>query len=340
MTEFITPKLAKETIRCSQEQRQCIEGWREQIVEILQGHDPRRLLIVGPCSIHHLDSAREYAARLKELSYQVEDVFLVCMRCYFEKPRTVSGWKGLLYDPFLDGSHNMQEGIIQARTFLQELTALGIPSATEFLEPLASGYISDFISWGSIGARTSQSPIHRQLAASLDMPVGFKNRTDGNCDIAIQAILAAKEAHHFLGIDDDGRVAQIAAAGNRLPHLVLRGGEGQPNYDSNSIQGAMQKLRRQGQSGGLIVDCSHDNAQKNHMQQTEIFSYLTRIVTEGNQACRGLMLESFLHAGSQGRYITKDLGASITDPCLDWQSTQETVLQGAEALRQKAPSCV
>ena len=297
------------------------------------------MLIVGPCSIHNQESTIEYARRLKALSDEVDDVFLIVMRTYFEKPRTSFGWKGLLYDPFIDGSDDMQEGILLSRRILQEVSSLKLPTATEFLEPLASFYLSDFISWGSIGARTCQSPIHRQLASSLPLPIGFKNRNDGNLEVAIQAILSAKQQHHFLGIDRDGQIAQIEGKGNPLSHLVLRGATHKPNCDAASIEEAEEALRKADLPEKLIIDCSHDNCQKNYRQQATVFRHLIDFATRQN-SIRGIMLESFIHAGSQGSLIAKELGASLTDPCLDWETTRELILQGASILRQKVISCV
>lgn len=338
MSNFITPKNAKSNIPLLQPEK--IQVWRHEIGEILQGRDQRLLLIVGPCSIHNVDAAKAYAERLKLLAEEVQDVFFIAMRAYFEKPRTSLGWKGLLYDPYLDGSNDMQTGIHLARSFLSDLTELGLAAATEFLEPLSAFYLSDFISWGSIGARTCQSPIHRQLASFLPMPVGFKNRSDGNVDIAIQAIITSRQSHHFLGIDEDGHVSQVYGAGNQLTHLVLRGGENHPNYDRASIEKARLRLQHADLIDRLIVDCSHDNSQRNYREQTKIFSFLINQIASGNKTIRGIMLESFILAGVQDQYFSKELAASLTDPCLDWETTEQIICQGADVLRQKVTSCV
>lgn len=337
MHSFITPNIAKAKVPL--EQASFIHEARDKIRHILFGDDPRLLLIVGPCSIHSQQSAIEYAKRLQKLSTEVDDVFFIIMRTYFEKPRTSFGWKGLLYDPFIDGSDDMQEGILLTRKILQEITSLGLATATEFLEPLAASYISDCISWGSIGARTCQSPIHRQLASSLAMPLGFKNRNDGNIEVAIQAILASQQKHHYLGINDDGVVAQLEGQGNPFTHLVLRGSIDRPNCDPASIHGALEALKKAHLAQKLIVDCSHDNSQKNYRQQALNFRSLIDFAS-GQNCLRGIMLESFLHAGTQGSFISKELGASLTDPCLDWQTTEELIQQGASVLRQKVISCV
>lgn len=333
MSMFITPKRAIADYPLLSPQG--VSTARAEIAAILQRKDPRLMLIVGPCSIHNTLAAKEYAERLKKLSTEVQDVFLIAMRTYFEKPRTTLGWKGLLYDPFLDGSNDMQEGIRLAREFLTWLSELGLPAAAEFLEPLSSFYLADCISWGSIGARTCQSPIHRQLASSLPMPIGFKNRSDGNVDIAIQACVTAKEPHGFLGIDPDGRACQIAGSGNPLAHLVLRGGETRPNFDAASIEKAARALGQEGVCDSIIVDCSHGNAQKNYQQQQKVFSYLIEQIAHRTSPLCGIMLESFLLAGTGSGF-----GQSITDPCLDWETTEMLILQAAELLRQKVVSCV
>ena len=290
---FITPRVIREKIPLTQTFHKSIVSWRHAITQILQGIDPRCLLIVGPCSIHNVSTALEYAKKLKTLSDEVSDVFMIVMRTYFEKPRTLYGWKGLLYDPYLDGSHDTAHGIMLSRTLLSDLTTLGMPTATEFLDPLASYYLSDFISWGSIGARTIQSQIHRQLASSLSMPIGFKNRPDGNIEAATQAILSAKNTHSFLGINQDGSICMLQGKGNIYPHLVLRGSETKSNYDLPSIKHALQQLEDASLPQTLIIDCSHDNSQKNSNQQARIFSFLIDQIIKGVQSIRGIMLESF-----------------------------------------------
>jgi 3-deoxy-7-phosphoheptulonate synthase len=273
------------------------------------------------------------------LADEVQDVFCIAMRTYFEKSRTTLGWKGLLYDPHLDDSHDMHEGILLSRKLLQDVTEMGLATATEFLDPLASYYISDYICWGSIGARTCQSPIHRQLASALHMPVGFKNRTDGNVDTAIGAVVTAKCPHQFLGIDDDGCICKVTGSGNPYPHLVLRGGEDRPNYDPLSIEWAARALRQANLAQTIIVDCSHDNSQKKYWQQPKVFSFLIDQVRKGYSPIRGLMLESFLLAGNQDAAMIKDMGVSITDPCLDWQMTEEIIRQNADVLRHNREYC-
>jgi len=312
---MITPKALKAELPLKKE----VKTYQKTVEEILLGKDPRRLLLIGPCSIHNIDSAYEYALRLKRLASQVEDRFFICMRTYFEKARTALGWKGLLYDPQLDGSHNMNEGMRLARTLLIALAELDLPAASEFLEPHTPAYLADCISWASIGARTCQSPIHRQLASNLDMPIGFKNRCDGNIDMAINACLTAKEVHHYLGINDDGYLVEVKSRGNPLPHLVLRGSEAKPNFDYQSIVEASHRLQVAGLVDAIIVDCSHDNSQRNYLQQPEVF------LSAMQSPIRGIMVESFLEAGAQSFPINKR--QSITDPCLDWQATEDLILK-------------
>lgn len=338
MTLFTTPRSVKTMLPVHNKDR--IASARTTIGNILHKKDPRILLVVGPCSIHSIEAAKEYAKRLHELSQEVGDVFFICMRTYFEKSRTSLGWKGLLYDPYLDGSNNLQEGIRASRELLVYLSELGLPAATEFLEPLSLAYIADTISWGAIGARTCQSPIHRQFVSSLEMPVGFKNRSDGNIDIAIQACLTARERHNFLGINDDGNVSAIEGKGNELVHLILRGSERGPNYDAASIKDALERLKKANLLEALVVDCSHDNSRKNYMQQQTAFTNVIEQIASTNSPIRGIMLESFIEAGSQGPIVLKELGQSITDPCLDWNTTKQIIRQGADKIRERILSCV
>lgn len=321
MSRFITPAELKRN-----HSHAFVAQARKTIADILQGVDPRRLLIVGPCSIHSLDHAKEYARRLKSLSQEVQDVFYICMRAYFEKPRTALGWKGLLYDPFLDGSNNLEAGLKMSRELLVYLQQLEIPVATEFLEPLSYHYLGDLVSWGSIGARTCHSPIHRQLASYLTMPVGFKNPINGDIEIAVQACLTAAQSHSFLGIDDVGQVTQLESRGNPLCHVVLRGSETGPNFDNASIRYCQQRMKQEKLLDAIIVDCSHDNCQKDYLKQTHIFEQLMQ-----QPDIRGIMIESFLEAGSQGSYFSQERGQSITDPCLNWEMTETMIRAGALA---------
>ncbi|MCE5293878.1 MAG: 3-deoxy-7-phosphoheptulonate synthase [Chlamydiales bacterium] len=336
MQNFITPHDLKTKLPLTKSEY--IASSRQTVSDILLGKDPRTLLIVGPCSIHNIEAACDYAKRLLALSEEVGDVFYICMRTYFEKPRTSLGWKGFLYDPYLDGSHNIQEGVLRSRELLVYLSELGLAAATEFLEPFSYNFLGDLISWGSVGARTCQSPIHRQLASNYSMPIGFKNRCDGNIDIAVQACLTAKEPHHFIGIDDTGSLCHISSPGNPLAHVVLRGSDTKTNYDASSVLDASILLKDILKA--LVIDCSHDNSQKNHLQQPAVFWDVINQITSSTSSIRGIMLESFLEAGSQVAPIDARRAQSITDPCLDWETTKQLISQGANIMRQKVFSCV
>ncbi len=334
MLKLFTPTELKTALPLANQEG--ILSARKEIAKILKGASDRTLLIVGPCSIHDVESAKEYARRLKALSAEVDDVFLVVMRTYFEKSRTTLGWKGLLYDPSIDGSNNLEQGLRASREVLVYLNQIGLAAATEFLEPLSFAYLGDGISWGSIGARTCQSPAHRQLASLLNMPVGIKNRCDGNIDIAIQACCTAKIPHSFIGIDQDGTVCQITSAGNNMVHLVLRGSKTDTNYDKKTVEQASLQASRAGLLSSIIVDCSHDNCQGDYRKQEPVFFDVIEQIACKPCSIRGIMLESNLMAGSS---LSKDGGISITDPCLDWETTLTMIRQGATMLRNKAVIC-
>lgn len=312
-----------------------IEQSRCTVRDILDGRDSRLLLIVGPCSIHDLASAQEYALRLKLLKKEVESEFFVLMRAYFEKPRTLTGWKGLIYDPTLDGSHDIKTGLSYARQLLIDLAHMQVPAATEFLDPFVRPYLEDLICWGSIGARTAISQIHRQMAAALPMPVGIKNPIKGTLDVAIQGVVAATQPHTLLGLTDLGAPAIIQTQGNPDAHLVLRGWDRQPNYDSASVNEALERLQRAGLPSRLLVDCSHDNSNKKHDKQEAVFHTVIDQVLAGNRSIRGLLLESHLYAGSQPILTSSDpltYGLSVTDPCLGWAETEQLILSEVERL--------
>lgn len=304
-----------------------IERDRSQISDILHGRDDRFLVIVGPCSIHDEAATLDYAGRLAGMAPEIEDRIKVVMRAYLEKPRTTVGWKGLLYDPLLDGSAAIEAGLIRSRRLLLALSELGLPLATEALNPLALAYLEDLVSWTAIGARTTESQVHREMASGLAMPVGFKNGTDGGIQVALNAMLAAARPHHGLGVDDQGRLAMCSSTGNPDTHLVLRGGRGMTNYDGESVAVAQATLGRQGLNPRLLVDCSHDNARKDALRQPLIAAEVVRQRSAGNRELVGLMLESFLRDGRQdsGR-PGLDYGLSITDPCLGWKRTADTLL--------------
>lgn len=310
-------------------QRNFIEKTRKEIRAILNGEDPRLLLIIGPCSIHDITAAKEYATKLRTLAASVSDTFLVIMRTYFEKPRTLLGWKGLLCDPQLDGSYDIHSGLRLCRQLLLDLTTLEIPAATEFLELTSTSYLGDLISWGCIGARTASSQSHRQMASGLPMPIAIKNNTDGNIEIAIHGIINAATPQTFVGINGSGRASLIRTRGNPDSHIALRGGTNKPNYDPQSISHALNLLRNNQLSQRLIIDCSHDNSFKTYEQQPMVFQSVIGQVVEGNQNIRGLILESHLFAGNQPLSADPSLlkyAVSVTDPCVDWETTERLVL--------------
>ncbi len=313
----------------------CVVESRDAIQRILGGFDRRLLVVVGPCSIHDEKGALEYAARLLDLSRRVADRFLVVMRVYFEKPRTTIGWKGLINDPYLDGSFAIEAGIRIARQLLLDTTGMGLPTASEMLDPITPQYIADLISWASLGARTTESQTHRQMASGLSMPVGFKNSTEGNLQVAVDAMQSARHPHSFLGIDETGRTAVVRTRGNRWGHMILRGGRTGPNYDPAGIAHAVETLRRADLPAVLMVDCSHANSNKEFRNQETVWRSVLQQHAAGNPAIIGLMLESNLYEGNQP--FTPDrsrlrYGVSVTDACLGWEKTEELLLQGAELL--------
>ena len=295
---------------------------RDEVAAILEGSDDRVMVVVGPCSVHDVDAALEYAGRLAEAAEEMKDELLIVMRVYFEKPRTTIGWKGLISDPHLDGSGDVNAGLKIARELLVEVLDLGLPIGCEFLDPITPQYISDTVSWGAIGARTTESQIHRQLGSGLSMPVGFKNRTDGDIQVAVDAVRAAAVPHAFAGIDDSGTPAILHTKGNRDGHVILRGGRGAPNFGKESVSGALGLLRKAGLNERVVVDASHDNSGKDPERQPDAVSAIADQIAGGSDAIVGVMLESFLVAGRQD-LSTQPLtyGQSITDACMDWETT-------------------
>ncbi len=312
---------------------------RQTLTAILEGRDPRLFAIVGPCSIHDPQAGLEYAQRLRALAEEVRETIVVVMRVYFEKPRTSVGWKGYINDPFLDDSFRIDVGMERAREFLCAVNALGLPAATEALDPIGPQYYGDLISWTAIGARTVESQTHREMASGLSTPVGFKNSTDGSLEVAINAIISASNRHAFLGIDENGRTAIVRTKGNRYGHLVLRGGGGRPNYDSVSVSLAEQALAKAGLPRNIVIDCSHANSWKKPEYQPLVLKDIVHQIREGNTSIVGFMIESFLQAGNQPLTDPTQLkyGCSITDACVDWATT-ETMLRNAHAiLRDELP---
>lgn len=329
---FISPQDLKNALPLTPEMESFIAQSRESIRAILNGSDSRLILLTGPCSIHDVKGALLYADRLKDLSDQVSSQFLVVMRAYIEKPRTALGWKGLLHDPNLDGTDSLEQGLHVTRKLLLELAEKGIPAACEFLDPLTATYNGDLISWGCIGARTSASQVHRQIASMLPMPVAFKNTTEGNIEIAVNGCLYASQPHKFLTLQDAGHISLKQSHGNPDTHIVLRGAEDKPNYDASSIQTALQLLGKAHLPKRLIIDCSHGNSRKQHEQQLVVFRSVMEQVRSGVTEIRGLMLESYLKGGHQphqGKSEELQYDVSITDPCLSFEETEALILSEA-----------
>jgi 3-deoxy-7-phosphoheptulonate synthase len=328
--ELITPNDLKKKLPIHAAESDFISRSRQTIREILSGKDPRLLCIVGPCSIHDITSAKEVALKLKNLADRYSGRFYFAMRVYLEKPRTGLGWKGLLYDPFLNHTQDMAAGLEASRELLLFLAKLQLPAATEFLDLATIYYLSDLISWGCIGARTSSSQFHRQIASGLSMPIGFKNNTDGNVVIAVEGVQAAKEPHSYLGLNPDGKVSLLHTKGNPDCHIVLRGGLSGPNYDPYSIDAACNCLKKANLPLNLLVDCSHDNSFREHEKQVGVFQTVVEQYLKSDTPIRGLLLESHLFEGRQPMCGKKPLryGVSITDSCLDWATT-ENLMQWA-----------
>ncbi|MGJ8516023.1 3-deoxy-7-phosphoheptulonate synthase [Carnimonas bestiolae] len=306
---------------------------REQIRDIINGRDSRMLVVVGPCSLHERRSAIEYAERLASLSQQVDDQLLLVMRAYVEKPRTTVGWKGLVYDPFLDGSDDMASGLEISRALMIELLERGVPLANELLNPMVAGYFSDLLAWGAIGARTTESQIHRELVSGLPFPTGFKNGTDGAFGAACDAIGASANAHRYFGISDAGVPAMLTTLGNPDTHMVLRGGRSGPNYDEQSIALARSALEQAGYLPSIMVDCSHGNSLKDPARQPSVFDDVIRQRLLGEKSLHSVMIESHLEEGKQSISSDMRYGVSVTDGCLGWENTAALLLKAADRLR-------
>ncbi|MDD2598775.1 MAG: 3-deoxy-7-phosphoheptulonate synthase [Kiritimatiellae bacterium] len=324
-TLLSSPREVRQEIPLTSELMYRVQQFRQTIEQIFDREDPRLLAIVGPCSIHNLESGREYAARLKKLSDEIAGSVYVVMRVYFEKPRSVLGWKGLINDPYMNDTFHIGEGIRVARHFLKTIATIGLPAATEILDPLMPQYIGDLISWSAIGARTVESQTHREIASGISTPVGFKNSTDGSLTTAINAMQAAMGQHHFLGVTEDGLPAVFNTIGNSYPQLVLRGGK-KPNYSAEIIQQCEEALHKANVPANIIVDCSHGNSSKQPGRQIDVTRDLLTQIENGNRSIRGFMLESNLEWGNQP--MTGDPqklrpGVSVTDACIDWKTTEE-----------------
>jgi 3-deoxy-7-phosphoheptulonate synthase len=317
-----------------------ITRWRAEIESILRGDDDRLIAVVGPCSVHDPKGALEYAKSLKPIAEALASDVLVVMRVYFEKPRTTVGWKGLINDPDLDGTYNINKGLRLARQFLLDVNTLGLPVGTEFLDTISPQYTSDLVSWGAIGARTVESQVHRELASGLSCPVGFKNGTTGSVQVAVDAVQAARCPHSFLGVNEWGNAAIVMTTGNKSCHLILRGGSDGPNFSKAHVDGAVQLLHKAGAPEvGIMVDCSHGNSQKNHKNQPAVCETVAKQVTDGSASIIGVMIESNIVEGAQkldpGKTdVTKLVyGQSVTDACVDIKTTEQMLMGLAEAVR-------
>ncbi len=340
---LLTPLELKQRYPLSEKAVETVLQAQQSVKKILLRKDHRLFVVVGPCSIHDVKAAREYAVRLKDLADELEDTLLLIMRVYFEKPRTRIGWQGLINDPFLDNSCQIEEGLKLARKLLLDLAELGLPVAGEALDLISPQYVQDLTSWTAIGARTTESQTHRKMASGFTSPVGFKNGTDGSLDVAINAIHAAAKSNDFLSVDPPGQVAVVRTKGNPYTHIVLRGGGGKPNFDVTAIADCEQALEGTGLKANIMVDCSHANSGKDPVRQLEVLKDIAQQISNGNRSIVGLMLESHLREGSQP--IPKDLtqldyGISITDPCLSWAETEKALRALSENLKLILPSRV
>jgi 3-deoxy-7-phosphoheptulonate synthase len=326
--KLITPEALKERLPLYGNTLQHVRRNRQVIRDILDRKDNRIFVVVGPCSIHDVDAALDYAARLKQLADEVQDTMVLVMRVYFEKPRTSVGWKGLINDPEMNDSFKIEKGLHTGRRLLLKLSALGLPTSTEALDPISPQYLHDIITWSAIGARTTESQTHREMSSGLSSPVGFKNGTDGGLEVAINALKAVSSPHRFLGIDPKGQVSIIHTTGNRYAHIVLRGGNGVPNYDAQSVATCEAACKKAGVTTNIMIDCSHANSSKKPELQPQVFANVVDQIVAGNQSIIGVMLESNIHFGRQD--IPTDLtqlkyGVSVTDGCIDWETTEKAL---------------
>lgn len=337
-TVLITPAELKAALPASDSVYQFIHESRQTVANIVQKKDPRFLVICGPCSIHDVEAAKDYAKRLKQLHDKYKDTLYIVMRVYFEKPRTTVGWKGLINDPHMDDSFDIEHGLKVARELMLWISELGLPIATEALDPISPQYIGDLFSWAAIGARTTESQTHREMASGLSMPVGFKNGTDGSLSTAVNAMQSASSAHRFMGINQLGQCSLLQTEGNQDGHVILRGGGGKPNYDSLNVALAEQALAKANVKEILIVDCSHENSNKNHELQPLVAKDVFHQVIEGNKSIIGIMLESHINAGNQKVTLPVDnlqYGVSVTDACIDWETTSSLLDEASQLLKDK-----
>jgi len=338
---LVTPNELKSELPLSDVASQTVLKGRETIRNILDGSDKRLFVVIGPCSIHDPKAAHEYADRLKALSEKVKDTLYLVMRVYFEKPRTTIGWKGLINDPDMNDSFNIEKGLRIGRKLLLELNEKGLPCATEALDPNSPQYYQDLISWSAIGARTTESQTHREMSSGLSSPVGFKNGTDGGLTVATNAMQSVKYGHSFLGLNEDGQVSIINTSGNPYAHVVLRGGNGKPNYDAGSVEEAENALAKAKVSTKIMIDASHANSNKDPYLQPLVLKNITEQILDGNKSIVGLMVESHLKGGRQDipeNLCDLEYGKSVTDGCIDWETTEKTLLEMHEALKDVLPN--
>lgn len=338
---LLTPNELKNDVPLTEAAAATIAKGREDIQNILDHKDHRLFVVIGPCSIHDIEAAKDYATRLKALADKVSDTLLIVMRVYFEKPRTTTGWKGLINDPYLDDSFKISDGLHIGRQLLMDISDIGLPTATEALDPISPQYLQDLISWSAIGARTTESQTHREMASGLSSAVGFKNGTDGSLSVAINALKSVSSPHRFLGINSEGSVAIIETNGNPYSHVVLRGGDNKPNYDSVSVSLCEQELIKAGITANIMVDCSHANSNKNHELQVLVMENVTNQVIEGNRSIVGIMVESHIKAGNQKISSNRDemeYGMSVTDACIDWAATEQSILAMHNKLKDVLPT--
>jgi 3-deoxy-7-phosphoheptulonate synthase len=334
---LITPAELKRQIPLTDKARETVTEGRQAIENILAGKDHRVLVVVGPCSIHDLKAAHEYALKLKALADKLSDTLLVVMRVYFEKPRTTVGWKGLINDPYMNDSFKITDGLHIGRKLLRDVLEIGLPTATEALDPISPQYMQDLIAWSAIGARTTESQTHREMASGLSSSIGFKNGTDGSLTVAINALQSVANPHRFLGINSDGKVSVVTTKGNPNAHVVLRGGNGKPNYDSVSVSICEQELASANIKPNIMVDCSHANSNKDHNLQPLVLDNVSNQILEGNKSIIGVMLESHLNAGNQklsSNPEDMEYGVSVTDACIDWETTEQSLTAMADKLRE------
>lgn len=337
---LISPQNLKDKIPLTNKAQQVVTQGRETIRNILDRKDHRIFIVIGPCSIHDVVAAKDYAQRLKKLAEEVSDTIYIVMRVYFEKPRTTVGWKGLINDPHLDDSFKIEEGLHIGRQLLLDIAEMGLPTATEALDPISPQYLHDLISWSAIGARTTESQTHREMASGLSSAVGFKNGTDGGLTVAINALQSVSKPHRFLGINTQGQVAIIHTRGNAYGHVVLRGGNGKPNYDSVSVALCEQDLAKAKVAQNIMVDCSHANSNKNHELQTLVMENVANQIVEGNKSIIGLMVESNIGAGNQNipaNLCDLKYGVSVTDACIDWATTEKALRHMHATLKDVLP---